>query len=170
MDHGVSNIGHIGDRQPDKQFYVGPLSEQRVERRQEPIETSRDATRIGHHVELREMEIEMDIAIEMMVDLSRKMEGQENLEKIEHGALQLRNGLRRMRTNQESLEECMKRMSIAPSPPPPQDRMREIARLKEETSKYELLLIKLERKANQYQYPRENNGHISLRRTLNFRR
>ena len=123
-------------------FMGRPLNVQRVERRQEPIETDRDATRIGHHVELREMEVEMDMAIEMMVDLSRKMEGQQGVEEIEHGVLHLRNGLRRMKKNQESLEECMKRVNIAP-----RDRMREIARLEEETSKYELLLMKLERKA-----------------------
>ena len=85
-----------------------------MERKQEPIETNRDATRIGHHVELREMETEMDMAIEMMVDLSRKMEVQEDMEKIERGILQLRNGLRRMKKNQKSLEECMKRINIAP--------------------------------------------------------
>ena len=137
----------LGDRQPDERIYGRPLNEQRVERRQEPIETDRDATRIRHHVELHKMEVEMDMAIEMMVDLSRKMEGQEDVEEIEHGVLQLRNGLRRIKKNQESLEECMKRINIAP-----RDRMREIARLEEETSKYELLLMKLERKLNQHQY------------------
>ena len=60
------------------------------------------------------MEVEMDMAIEMMVDLPQKMEGREDVEEIEHGVLQLRNGLRRMKKNQESLEECMKRINIAP--------------------------------------------------------
>ena len=46
----------------------------------------------------------------------------------------LRNGLRRMKKHQESLEKCMKRSNIAP-----RDRLREIARLEEETFKYELL-------------------------------
>ena len=50
VDHGVSNFGHIGDRQIDERLYGRPLNEQRVERRQEPIETDRDATSIRHHV------------------------------------------------------------------------------------------------------------------------
>ena len=98
----------------------------------------------------------MEMTMEMMVGLSRKIEGQEHVEKIEHGVLQLRNGLRRMKKNQESLEECMKRRNIGP-----RDKLREIAKLEEETSKYELLLMKLDRKAKSVPVlPREQRPHF----------
>ena len=47
------------------------------------LEAVRDATRIGHCIELDEMEIEVEMAIEIIVGLSRKIERQEDVEKIE---------------------------------------------------------------------------------------